>query len=82
MSMSYAVAGQPGLTLDAQGNGFDAKCPKCGTINHLRMSQPHPDDNYVDVDKVSMTCAGKFVEDGDVVPCDYRVVEGQLIGTY
>lgn len=77
--ISYTVAGHPGLTLDAQGNGFDAKCPQCGTTNHLRMANPHPDDNYIEVDKVTMTCAGTL-EDGE--PCGYQVIEGQLVGTY
>lgn len=76
--MSYTVAGEAGLTLDASGNGFDAKCPKCGTLNHLRMANPHPDDNFVDVDKVSFTCVGEI--DGE--PCGYQIVEGQLVGTY
>lgn len=76
--ISYTVAGHPSLTLDAHGDGFDAKCPQCGTTNHLRMSRPHGDDNYVDVDKVSFTCQGLL--DGE--PCGYQVVEGQLVGTY
>lgn len=82
MGMSYTVAGEAGLTLDAVGNGYDAKCPKCGTTNHLRMSKPLPEDNYVDVDKVNMSCSGKLVEDGEEIPCDYKVVAGQLVGTY
>jgi hypothetical protein len=74
---SYAVAGQPGLTLETKGNGFDTKCPNCGKEAHLRMSAPYPDDNFVNVDKVSYTCDGE--KDGD--HCGYSVKEGQLLGT-
>lgn len=74
---SYAVAGVPGLVLDMAGNGFDAKCPKCGKETHLRMSAPYPEDDFVQVDKVSMTCHGEV----DGVPCDFSVKEGQLLGT-
>lgn len=89
MAISYTVAGAPGLVLDAIGNGFDAKCPKCGTVAHLRMSSPYPDDNFVQVDKVSMTCAGTLHIEADPVkdiagydgPCDFSVKEGQLVGT-
>lgn len=82
------VLAAPGLTVIPFGNGFDAKCPKCGTTRHLSMSSPYPEDNFVKVDKVSMTCEGELHVAADVEkgiaaydgPCDFKIVEGQLLG--